>query len=122
MVWWRLNRVVETNIIQMKSNILRAATVVATFHFPLVVGSLFTISDERVRSLDVAPMLCRIYSVGMNNFRLNCHNVSEIITPSYNYGCKYFISHLFFGKLSYLCTTANIFCCQLKKKLTLFLL
>ena len=87
-------------MIQIKNNLLLAATVVAAFYLPLAGGSPFIISDERVRSLDVAPMLGRGYSVGTNNFQVNCQNISETTTPSYNYDCKCFISHLFFKKSS----------------------
>ena len=49
------------------------------------------ISDDRVRSLDIAPVLGRGYSIGTNSFQSTCLIVDETTTPSYNYECKYFL-------------------------------
>lgn len=51
-------------------------------------GSPYTISDERVRSLDVTPVLGRGYSIGTDSFHSTCLVVSDTTTPSYNYDCK----------------------------------
>ena len=54
-----------------------------------VVGNPYLISDDRVRSLDVTPVLGRGYSIMTNSFQSICLEVEEITIPSYNYDCKY---------------------------------
>ena len=45
------------------------ATIIATaVLFPETDGAAMVISDDRVRSLDIAPVLGRGYSIGTNNF------------------------------------------------------
>jgi len=57
---------------------------VVVFYIP-VTGSSFIISDDRVRNLNVSPVLGRGYSVGTNSFQSTCLKVNETISPSYNY-------------------------------------
>lgn len=52
-------------------------------------GSLFTISDDRIRSLDISPVLGRGYSIMTNAFHSTCLVVEEVTTPSYNYDCEF---------------------------------
>jgi len=51
----------------------------------LINGAAYVISDDRVRSLDITPVLGRGYSIGSNSFQSTCLMVSETTTPSYNY-------------------------------------
>ena len=51
-------------------------------------ASPYTISDDRVRSLDINPVLGRGYSIATNSFKSTCLMVDEVNTPSYNYDCK----------------------------------
>jgi len=51
----------------------------------IINGAPFVISDDRVRSLDITPVLGRGYSIGSNSFQSNCLMVDETTTPSYNY-------------------------------------
>ena len=68
------------------------ATIIATaVLFPETDGAAMVISDDRVRSLDIAPVLGRGYSIGTNSYQSTCLIVDETTTPSYNYECKYFL-------------------------------
>ena len=49
----------------------------------------YIISDDRVRSLDLSPVLGRGYSVMTNTFQSTCLVVDETTMPSYNYDCKF---------------------------------
>ena len=49
----------------------------------------YIISDDRVRSLDISPVLGRGYSVMTNTFQSTCLVVDQTTMPSYNYDCKY---------------------------------
>ena len=53
-------------------------------------ASPYTISDDRIRSLDINPALGRGYSIATNSFKSTCLMVDEVNTPSYNYDCKLF--------------------------------
>ena len=65
------------------------ATIIATaVLFPETDGAAMVISDDRVRSLDIAPVLGRGYSIGTNSFQSTCLIVDEATTPSYNYECN----------------------------------
>ena len=75
-------------MIHLKSIIILISLIVVVFYFP-VIGSSFIISDDRVRNLNVSPVLGRGYSVGTNSFQSTCLKVNETISPSYNYDCKY---------------------------------
>ena len=48
----------------------------------------YVISDDRVRNLDVTPVLGRGYSVMTNSFQSTCLDVKETTIPSFNYECK----------------------------------
>ena len=48
----------------------------------------YIISDDRVRSLDLSPVLGRGYSVMTNTFQSTCLVVDQTTVPSYNYDCK----------------------------------
>ena len=74
----------------MKTNLIVALTAI----YPLgVESSLFTISDDRIRSLDISPVLGRGYSIMTNAFHSTCLVVEEVTTPSYNYDCKFIYFH-----------------------------
>ena len=51
-------------------------------------GSIYSIDDERVRLLDLNPVLGRGYSIMTNQFHSTCLVVEETTVPSYNYDCK----------------------------------
>lgn len=48
-------------------------------------GSIYTISDERIRALDISPVLGRGYSIMTNQFHSTCLLVDETTVPSYDY-------------------------------------
>merc|ERR1711957_959304 len=48
-------------------------------------GGPYTISDDRIRSLDITPVLGRGYSIGTNTFQSTCLMVDAVTSPSYNY-------------------------------------
>ena len=77
----------------MKSILFKAWMAVLPFR---VESSLFTISDERVRTLDISPVLGRGYSVMTNAFHSTCLVVEEVTTPSYNYDCEFMYFHVFY--------------------------
>jgi hypothetical protein len=54
-----------------------------------VSGSPYVLTDERVRNIDVTPVLGRGYSIMTSAFLSTCINVQITTTPSYNYDCKY---------------------------------
>ena len=63
-------------------------------------GNPYAISDNRVKNLDVTPVLGRGYSIMTNSFQSTCLLVDEVTTPSFNYDCKfykclYFLSQLY---------------------------
>jgi len=57
-------------------------------HLTGIQGSPYTISDDRIRSLDITPVLGRGYSIMTNQFHSTCLMVDETTTPSYNYEYK----------------------------------
>ncbi len=52
------------------------------------VGNPYVIADDRVRNLDVTPVLGRGYSIMTNSFQSTCLDVKETNIPSFNYECK----------------------------------
>ena len=52
-------------------------------------GNPYVISDDRVRNLDVTPVLGRGYSVMTNSFQSTCLDVKETTVPSFNYECEF---------------------------------
>lgn len=62
---------------------------------PEAVSSPYTISDDRVRSLDITPVLGRGYSIMTNMFHSTCLSVEDVTQPSYNY--DYQLSNFFTG-------------------------
>jgi hypothetical protein len=72
--------------ITKQHKILLAATIgLIACHLPGTEGSPYIISDDRVRSLDVTPVLGRGYSIGTNSFQSTCLMVDGTTVPSYNY-------------------------------------
>ena len=67
---------------------LSIALFLLAFALPGVKSSPYVISDDRVRSLDVSPVLGRGYSIMTNSFQSTCLLVDETTIPSYNYDCK----------------------------------
>ena len=70
---------------QLKNATFLATVIAAAFHLSLIDASSFTISYDRVRSLETSPALDRGYSVGTNNCHSNCFMADKTTTPSYNY-------------------------------------
>ncbi len=60
----------------------------AVIFVPTAKASPYIISDDRVRSLDITPVLGRGYSIMTNSFQSNCLQVDESTIPTYNYDCK----------------------------------
>jgi hypothetical protein len=75
-----------------KTEILAAIGLIA-WHLPGAESSPYVISDDRVRSLDITPVLGRGYSIGTNSFQSTCLMVEETTVPSYNYDCKLLLFH-----------------------------
>ena len=69
---------------------LKSTTLVAliALYLPGIHSSPYLLSDDRVRDLDVTPVLGRGYSVMTNTFQSTCLLVNATSTPSYNYDCK----------------------------------
>ena len=65
-----------------------AVVLLAAFALPGVKSSPYIIADDRVRSLDISPVLGRGYSIMTNSFQSTCLMVDETTIPSYNYDCK----------------------------------
>ena len=61
----------------------------AALSLPSTDSSPYTISDDRIRSLDISPVLGRGYSIMTNTYQSTCLLVDQTTTPSYNYDCKY---------------------------------
>ena len=59
------------------------------FLLPGAKSSPYTISDDRIRSLDITPVLGRGYSIMTDTYQSTCLIVDETTTPSYNYDCKW---------------------------------
>ncbi len=68
--------------------IARIALLLAAIFIPAANGNPYVISDDRVRSLDITPVLGRGYSIMTNSYQSTCLQVSETSVPSYNYECK----------------------------------
>ena len=60
-----------------------------TYFLPGLESAPITISDDRVRNLDVTPVLGRGYSIQTDSFLSTCLDVSDVSIPSYNYDCKF---------------------------------
>jgi len=52
-------------------------------------ASPMTIADDRIRDLDVSPVLGRGYSIATNSFQSTCLTVEKTSEPSYNYEYYY---------------------------------
>ncbi len=73
---------------------ITAITVVAVHITGTISTSIFTISDDRVRGMDITPALGRGYSLMTNQFYSTCLVVEEATVPSYNYDCKFKTFHI----------------------------
>ena len=67
-------------------------TLLLALNFHATEGGVYTVSDERIRSLDISPVLGRGYSIMTNQFHSTCLVVEDTTVPSYNYDCKYLFS------------------------------
>jgi len=67
-----------------------AAAAVIALLVPGGNSSPFTLSDERVRGLDVTPVLGRGYSLMTDTFLATCLNITQNTEPSYNYDQEFF--------------------------------
>ena len=65
-----------------------ALTALVSFLPGKVQCSPYIISDDRIRSLDITPVLGRGYSIMTNSYQSICLMVDETTVPSYNYDCK----------------------------------
>ena len=64
---------------------LLAALLTVTFNILTIKVSHSTISDDRIRSSDISPVLGRGYSIGTNTLQSTCLTVNEVTSPSYKY-------------------------------------
>lgn len=70
---------------------ISAAIALLALNLPTIQGqSVYTISDDRIRSLDITPVLGRGYSIMTNAFHSTCLMVDETTTPSYNYDYSFY--------------------------------
>jgi len=76
-------------MISFKPTLLLTTLLAASVLLPETEGAAMVISDDRVRSLDISPVLGRGYSIGTNSFQSTCLIVDETTTPSYNYEYKF---------------------------------
>merc|ERR1711957_922831 len=76
-------------MISFKRTLLLTTLLAASVLLPETEGAAMVISDDRVRSLDISPVLGRGYSIGTNSFQSTCLIVDETTTPSYNYEYKF---------------------------------
>ena len=71
------------------TNVALVLSLVAINLLSVTSSNPYIISDDRVRSLDISPVLGRGYSVMTNTFQSTCLVVDQTTMPSYNYDCKY---------------------------------
>ena len=65
------------------------AVCITALYLPTVYSSNpYVIADDRVRSLDISPVLGRGYSIMTNTYQSTCLVVDETTVPSFNYDCK----------------------------------
>lgn len=69
-------------------NKIAVITALVALYLPGAKSNPYTISDDRVRSLDITPSLGRGYSINTNSFQSTCLDVKDTTVPSYNYKCK----------------------------------
>lgn len=74
----------------MKNIAIAACIAVSALNLPGANGNPYVISDNRVRSLDVTPVLGRGYSIMTNSFQSTCLNVQETTIPSFNYDYSFY--------------------------------
>lgn len=55
---------------------------------PCINSAPYLLEDDRIRNLNVTPVLGRGYTVMTNNFLSTCLDGAESTIPSYNYDCK----------------------------------
>ena len=65
------------------------------FYLPVAFGSPYMLSDDRIRQLDITPVLGRGYSIMTNNYLSTCLDHNETTVPSYNYDCKFVVKSIF---------------------------
>jgi len=63
-------------------------SIIAVSFLLQVEGNPFLISDDRVRKLDIAPVLGRGYSIMTDTYMSTCLIVDDTTVPSFNYDCK----------------------------------
>lgn len=56
-----------------------------SLQLPGVKSAPYILSDDRVRSMDITPVLGRGYSIMTNRFQTTCLDIDESSVPSYNY-------------------------------------
>ena len=75
----------------MKYIVFRAlfsVAIAAVLSLPGAAGDPYVIADDRIRSMDITPVLGRGYSIMTNSFQSTCLEVNEVTIPSFNYDCK----------------------------------
>lgn len=67
------------------------AIILTSLFIESLADSIYTISDERVRDIDITPVLGRGYSIMTNQYHSTCLVVEKTTTPSFNYKCEYIL-------------------------------
>lgn len=70
--------------------ILIAVIIVLLVYVSVTDGAATVLSDDRVRNLDITPVLGRGYSFAGNNYQTTCIMIDQTTTPSYNYDYTFF--------------------------------
>ena len=73
----------------LKTTTTLITTIAAIFLPAVESASPFIIADDRVRSLDISPVLGRGYSIMTNTYQSTCLVVEQTTVPSFNYDCKF---------------------------------
>eukprot|EP00551_Chaetoceros_affinis_P016506 CAMPEP_0203696336 /NCGR_PEP_ID=MMETSP0091-20130426/7567_1 /ASSEMBLY_ACC=CAM_ASM_001089 /TAXON_ID=426623 /ORGANISM="Chaetoceros affinis, Strain CCMP159" /LENGTH=630 /DNA_ID=CAMNT_0050568087 /DNA_START=8 /DNA_END=1900 /DNA_ORIENTATION=+ len=66
------------------------ATLATVSFLPVAKGSPYMISDDRVRKLDITPVLGRGYSIMTDSYHSTCLMVEDTTPPSYNYDYTFY--------------------------------
>ena len=61
---------------------------VVSLCLPEVGSAPYIISDDRVRNMDISPVLGRGYSIMTDSYQSTCLMVKDTTIPSYNFDCK----------------------------------
>ena len=66
---------------------------------PGALASIYTISDERIRDIDITPVLGRGYSIMTNSYQSTCLMVDQVTVPSFNYNCECILFDMYWFRM-----------------------